>query len=126
MAEAFNSLGNHLVSDSAAAINAGDDLSTIGTEDASVLGRNGLGTVGAGRRRGGDDDEAELYDDDDLESLISQPINGVNGSKEEKAEDEIELPAHACACVHEMILLVLSSRILTTFADTAASITLLV
>jgi len=104
MAEAFNSLGNHLVSDSAAAINAGDDVSTIRAEEASVLGENGLGTVGAGRRRGGDDDETELYDDDDLESLISQPVNGVNGSKEDKAEEEFELPAHACACVLKLLL----------------------
>lgn len=96
MAEAFNSLANHLVSDSAAAINAGDDLSTIGAED-SVLGRNGLGSAGPRRRRGGDDDETDLYDDDDMESLISQPMNGVNGSKADKPEEEVELPAHACA-----------------------------
>jgi len=97
MAEAFNSLANHLVSDSAAAINAGDDMSTIGAED-SVLGGDGLSSVGPRRRRGGDDDESDVYDDDDdMESLISQPVNGTNTAKADKPEDEIELPAHACA-----------------------------
>ena len=98
MAEAFNSLGNHIVSDSAAAINASDDVSTIDADE-SVLGANGLAaniSSGARRRRGDDEEETDLYDDDDMESLISQPMNGGNkiGGKQ---EEEIELPPHACA-----------------------------
>lgn len=98
MAEAFNSLSNQIVSDSAAAINAGDDLSTIDADE-SVLGANGLaGHIGSGgrRRRGDDEEDTDLYDDDDMESLISQPMNGGN-KLGEKQEEEIELPPHACA-----------------------------
>lgn len=83
MAAAFNSLGNHLVSDSAAAINAGDDLSTIDPSEGH-------------RRRRGDDDEY-LYDEDDMESLISQPVNGTNGKAASKPDEDVELPPHACA-----------------------------
>ena len=99
MAEAFNSLGNHIVSDSAAAINAGDDQSTIDADE-SLPGANGAtGNIpgGARRRRGDDEEETDLYDDDDMESLISQPVNGVNGNPGMKAEEEVELPPHACA-----------------------------
>lgn len=96
MAEAFNSLGNHIVSDSAAAINAGDDLLTVDPTD-SVLGSDAV-AVGRGRRRRDDDDEAtDLYDDDDMESLISQPLNGVDGQVAVKPEEEVVLPPHACA-----------------------------
>jgi len=99
MAEAFNSLSNHIVSDSAAAINAGDDnLSTIDADE-SVIGANGLAAHiggGARRRRGDDEEDTDLYDEDDMESLISQPMNGGNkiGGKR---EEEVELPPHACA-----------------------------
>ncbi len=95
MAEAFAALGNHLVSDSAAAINASDDLSTI-DPDESVLGRDGAPQT-TRRRRGDDDEETDVYDEDDMESLISQPVNGVNGKPGAKAEEEVELPGHACA-----------------------------
>ena len=96
MAEAFNSLDNHIVSDSAAAINAGDDLSTVDADE-SVLGRDGpQGGGRSRRRRGDDDDETDLYDDD-MESLISQPVNGTNGKPALKQEEEVELPPHACA-----------------------------
>ncbi len=102
MAEAFATLGNHLVSDSVVAINASDDLSTI-DPDESVLGRDGAPKTT--RRRRGDDDEetdvydeeTDVYDEDDMESLISQPVNGVHGKPGAKAEEEVELPAHACA-----------------------------
>lgn len=107
MAEAFNNVGNHLISDSAAAINAGgDDLSTIGADE-SVLTRGGrVGGAGAGlvtasgrprRRRDDEDEDGDFYDDDDLESLISQPVNGVNGQLLQKPEEEVELPPHACS-----------------------------
>lgn len=93
MAEAFNSLQNHIVSDSAAAINAG-------AHNDSLLGTNGPASAISGglRRRRGDEDEEEtdLYDDDDMESLISQPLNG-GGQKDVKAEEEVDLPPHACA-----------------------------
>lgn len=96
MAEAFNSLGNHKVSDSAAAINAGDDLSTVDADE-SVLGRDGAQGGRSRRRRGEDDEETDLYDEDDMESLISQPVNGANGKPVTKQEEELELPPHACA-----------------------------
>lgn len=98
MAEAFNSLGNHLVSDSAAAINAGDDLSTIGADE-TVLGSTAVrATNGVPRRRRGDDEEeVDLFDDDDLESMVSQSVNGPLGKPLGMAEEEVELPAHACA-----------------------------
>jgi len=95
MAEAFATLGNHLVSDSVVAINASDDLSTI-DPDESVLGRDGAPKT-TRRRRGDDDEETDVYDEDDMESLISQPVNGVHGKPGAKAEEEVELPAHACA-----------------------------
>ena len=95
MAEAFNSVGNNIVSDSAAAINA-DDVSTVDADE-SVLGRNGAAGGRSRRRRGDDDEETDVYDDDDMESLISQPVNGVNGQLPIKSEEEVVLPPHACA-----------------------------
>lgn len=114
MAEAFNNVGNHLVSDSAAAINAGGD------DDESVLGR-GTAPGRVRRRRGDDDEEGDIYDDDDLESLISQPVNGAPGAQPPNQEEEVELPPHACAYV-----ILFSDRrehpLLTYFPlDTAAS-----
>lgn len=99
MAEAFNSLGNHIVSDSAAAINASDDQSTTDADE-SLLGTNGaLANVGGGarRRRGDEEEDTDLYDDDDMESLISQPLNGAHGGAGTKPEEVVELPPHACA-----------------------------
>lgn len=98
MAAAFNNIANHLVSDSAAAINAGDDLSTIDADE-SVIGREAGPRVGAPRRRrDDDDDETDIYDDDDdVESLISQPLNGGDGPAVAKPDEDVELPAHACA-----------------------------
>ena len=99
MAEAFNSQDNHIVSDSAAAINAGDDLSTVDADE-SVLGRDAAGS-GRPRRRRGEDEETDIYDEEDMESLISQPVNGLNGKHAAKPEEELELPSHACAYVFE-------------------------
>lgn len=85
-------MGNHLVSDSAATINAG------GHDDESILegdlSRRTL--TGARRRRGDEDDSTEIYDDDDLESMVSAPIDGANG-KSRHTDEEVELPSHACA-----------------------------
>jgi len=87
MEGAFTHMGNHLVSDSAATINAGDVDEGILDGD---LARGGLS-----RRRRADDDEE--YDEDDLESMASMPVGGRNGQSAMRAEDaEVELPAHAC------------------------------
>ena len=106
--EAFAHVGNHLVSDSAAAIKAGgsDDLSNIDPDDNLLYGvysgrggRGGRGRIGNTRRRQDDDDnETEVFDDDDDdESLISAPVDGVKNIKLNEPEEEKELPAHACA-----------------------------
>ena len=95
MEGAFTHVGNHLISDSAAAINAGaDDLSTIDPDESLLYGKFGQ----AGRRRADDDDnQTEAFDDDDNDSLSSVPVDGVMGMNLENAEEEKELPAHACA-----------------------------
>ena len=89
--EAFNSIGNHLVSSSNAVINATDDLSTIDPDESVLNLANGA------RRRRHDDDESEALDDDDLESMANLGIDGKQGV--EKVEEEVELPPHACAYV---------------------------
>lgn len=100
MEGAFTHLGNHLISDSASTINAGDDLSTIDADE-NILDREyGRGNLSGGprRRRHDDEDEAtELFDDDDTESLASVPVDGINGKIIPRAEEEKELPPHACA-----------------------------
>lgn len=100
MEGAFTHLGNHLISDSAAAINAGDDLSTIDPDEALLYGQySGRGGLGAGTRRRNDDDdnETEVFDDDDAESMASMPVSGMKALGLRGVEDEKELPAHACA-----------------------------
>jgi regulator of nonsense transcripts 1 len=98
MEGAFTHLGNHLISDSAAAINAGDDLSTIDPDDSLLYGQYGrAGGVGPRRRNDDDDNETETYDDDEVESLASMPIDGMKTLGLRGLEDEKELPAHACA-----------------------------
>ncbi|RVX66752.1 Regulator of nonsense transcripts 1 [Exophiala mesophila] len=91
--DAFSNMGNHMVSNSAAAINAIDDISTL-DPDESVL------SLAKGpRRRQHDDEESEGIEEDDLESLASAAID-ANGNKQvAKAEEqeEKELPPHACA-----------------------------
>ena len=83
MEGAFTHVGNHLVSDSASTINAGDDESIL----------DGLGTR---RRRTEEDDDGE-YDDDDLSSMASMAVDGMNGKLAPKAEEDAALPPHACA-----------------------------
>lgn len=102
MEGAFTHLGNHLVSDSAAAIKAGgsDELSNIDPDESLLFGGvyGGRGPRGSARRRHDDDDnETEIYDDDDEESLASVAIDGMKGLKLNAPEEEKELPAHACA-----------------------------
>ncbi|KAL2152617.1 hypothetical protein VTH82DRAFT_5801 [Thermothelomyces myriococcoides] len=103
MEGAFTHLGNHLVSDSAAAIKAGgsDELSNIDPDENLLYGsyggrgaRTGLGN--ARRRQDDDDNETEVFDDDD-ESLASVPVDGMKALKVNAQEEEKELPPHACA-----------------------------
>ncbi|OAL71536.1 hypothetical protein A7D00_4440 [Trichophyton violaceum] len=94
--EAFNKMGNHMVSDSAATINAGgDDISTADGEE-SVLNMAG----GPQKRRHDDEDEGsdtlDDDDDDDLESMASVAVDGAGKPQASKTEEEKELPAHAC------------------------------
>ena len=100
MEGAFTHLGNHLISDSASTINAGDDLSAI-DPDESILDREyGRGNLTGGprRRRHDDEDEGiEAFDDDDTESMVSMPVDGANGKEGPRAEEEKELPSHACS-----------------------------
>jgi regulator of nonsense transcripts 1 len=108
MEGAFTHLGNHLVSDSAAAIKAGgsDELSNIDPDESLLFGGvyGGRGPRGGGlgnarRRHDDDDNETEVFDDDDEESLASVAIDGMKGLKLNAPEEEKELPAHACAYV---------------------------
>jgi hypothetical protein len=105
MEGAFTHLGNHLISDSAAAIKAGghDELSNIDPDESLLYGGYGGhgphgGRLGNARRRQDDDDnETEVFDDDDEESLASMPVDGMKGLKLNAPEEEKDLPAHACA-----------------------------
>ncbi len=99
MEGAFTHLGNHLVSDSASTINAGDDLSTIDPDENALDREYGKGNLTGGpRRRRHDDEETEAFDDDDTESMVSMPVNGqVVTSGIMDVEEEKELPPHACA-----------------------------
>lgn len=87
--EALSNLGNHLVSDSTAIINATDSLSTTDADESL------LSLAGGPRRRKHDDEESEGLEDDDMESMASVPVNGTKPPV--KAEEEKELPPHACA-----------------------------
>ena len=98
--EFFNSINNSIVSDSGPTINAGDDLSTIDPDENILDGEYGRGNLTGGprRRRHDDEDEGtEVFDDDDTESMISMPVDGVNGKPSMRPEEEKELPPHACA-----------------------------
>lgn len=99
MEGAFTHLGNHLISDSASAINAGDDLSTIDADEAALDREYGRGNLTGGprRRRQADDDSQD--DDDDADSLASHQLNGQNGHPLPDEDHDVELPSHACAYV---------------------------
>lgn len=90
--EAFSNMGNHLVSNSAAAINASDDISTVDPDESILSLAKGP------RRRQHDDDESEFLGEDDTESLASHQVDGA--TQPLKAEEEKELPPHACAYVY--------------------------
>lgn len=87
-------MGNHLVSNSAAAINASDDISTVDPDESILSLAKGP------RRRQHDDDESEFLGEDDTESLVSHQVDGAN--KAPKPEDEKELPPYACAYVYSV------------------------
>lgn len=89
--EAFNSIGNHLVSSSNAVINATDDLSTVDPDESVLNLANGA------RRRRHDDEDSDGFEDDDLESMASAAVDGKKAPA--KVEEEVELPPHACAYV---------------------------
>lgn len=92
MEGAFTHVGNHLVSDSAAAIKAGaDDISNLDPDDALLYG---TGAGPSGRRRATDDDVG-AYDDDDLDSNHT-PVDPVTGLRIKSPQEE-PLPPHACA-----------------------------
>ena len=84
MEGAFAQYGNHMISDSASAINAGDDESVL--EGA------------AGRRRRNDDEETEVYDEDAQSVISSMPGGMANtGMQPLPPVEQKDLPAHACA-----------------------------
>jgi hypothetical protein len=90
MEGAFTHLGNHLVSNSASTIAAGDDESILDGD----FGRLPATTR---RRRQDDDEETDVFDDDDMESMASMAVDGANGKVVPKAEEDVELPPHACS-----------------------------
>ncbi|KAH8166112.1 hypothetical protein CIB48_g2147 [Xylaria polymorpha] len=98
--DAFTHLGNHLVSNSATTINAGDDdMSALDPDEALLFGKyNGRGGLGGTRRQHDDDDnETEAFDDDDNESMISVPVDAMKGLAIQTPEEDKALPPHACA-----------------------------
>lgn len=96
MEGAFTHVGNHLISDSAAAINAGaDDLSALDPDESVLFGKYG---GPSGRRRADDDDnQTEAYGEDDNDSVNSVLVDGMARLNTKGVEEEKELPAHACA-----------------------------
>ncbi|KAI9172475.1 Regulator of nonsense transcript [Paramyrothecium foliicola] len=97
MEGAFTHVGNHLISDSAAAINAGaDDLSALDPDESLLYGKY---EAPGGRRRADDDDnQTDAFgEEDDNDSLNSVPVDGLTGLKLKGPEEEKALPPHACA-----------------------------
>lgn len=94
--EAFSNSGNFTVSNSAAAINANDDISTLDPDESILSLAKGP------RRRQHDDDDSEAGEDDDAESLSSMAVDGHKRAG--LPEEEKELPPHACAYVFAFYL----------------------
>ncbi len=96
MEGAFTHVGNHLISDSAAAINAGaDDLSALDPDESLLYGKF---PGPSGRRRADDEDnQTEAFEEDENDSLNSVPVDGMMSLKLKKSEETKKLPAHACA-----------------------------
>lgn len=105
MEGAFTHVGNHLISDSAAAIKAGaDDLSALDPDETLLYGKYPSGT---GRRRTDDDDnQTDAHDEDDADSVDNAfQVNFLQCPPDASAEDNFiqdlpadqkELPPHAC------------------------------
>jgi regulator of nonsense transcripts 1 len=106
MEGAFTHVGNHLISDSAAAINAGDDdLSTLDADENLLYGKyGGRKGLGNARRRNDDDDNGTdaAFDDDDM-SMASVPVGAMKDlAIRNTPEEEKKLPPHACAYVYHV------------------------
>lgn len=96
MEGAFTHVGNHLISDSAAAIKAGaDDLSALDPDENLLYDKFRAGP--GGRRRADDEDNQIEALEDENDSLNSVPVDGLMGLQLKGQEAEKELPAHACA-----------------------------
>ncbi|KAK3703654.1 ATP-dependent RNA helicase [Vermiconidia calcicola] len=97
----FTHVANDLVGNSASTINEGDDLSTLDAGESALDSEYGRGNLNGGprRRRVGDDDETDVFDEDDAESVASHAVNGGQAGKEAGTgqEEEVELPSHACS-----------------------------
>jgi regulator of nonsense transcripts 1 len=96
MEGAFTHVGNHLISDSAAAINAGADDFTALDPDENLL-FNKFGHASGHRRADDDDNQTETFGEDDIDSVNSVPVDGVADLNLAGAEEPRELPAHACS-----------------------------
>lgn len=92
-------LPNAELADSMYTVNIADDMSTVDADESA------LDRIGGPRRRRHDDedDEPESFDeddddddDDDLESVTSAAVDGTAKASAPKAEEEKELPPHAC------------------------------
>lgn len=73
----------------------GDDAAQIGYLEAHIQDLD-IGHSRARPRVHDDEDDGSDFDDDDLESTVGGPANG-NQKGEGHAEEEKELPEHACA-----------------------------
>ena len=85
--EAFSNTGNFTVSNSAATINANDDVSTMDPDESILSLAKGP------RRRQHDEDDSDAADE--TASLASAAANGQK--VEAQPEEEKELPPHACS-----------------------------
>lgn len=96
MEGAFTHVGNHLISDSAAAINDGaDDLSALDPSESLLYGK--FGGASSRRRANDDDNQTDAFEDDDNDSLNSAAVDGMRGMALKDSEKEKKFPVHACA-----------------------------
>lgn len=89
-------LPNNELAVSMSTMNVADDMSTVDADE-SALNMTG----GPRKRRHDDEDDGpesfdEDDDDDDLESVTSAAVDGTAKVSAPKAEEEKELPPHAC------------------------------
>lgn len=98
MEGAFTHVGNHLISDSASAINAGDDLSTIDADESALDREYGRDNLTGGPRGPKTIEQGQIARDDDLESIASAALVSGDAQLAQDAQ-QVDLPAHACAYV---------------------------